>query len=99
MPEVHHVYGTVRNPMGDDLGQVTNGYYMLVDGVLTMTDRAGVPIRGMNNGEKFQHKLAAGDDTAAVARRLTMRIYRMLRGGDAAVSFNRKIVYPTAGIA
>lgn len=65
----------------------------------TMTDSAGVPIRNMGNGEKMQHKLSADDDAATIARRLTMRVYRMLRGGESTVAFNRPLTYPASGLA
>jgi hypothetical protein len=94
MPEVFHVYATVRLPNGDnDPGQVTTGYYTLADGILTMTDSKGTPVRDLNSGEKVTHKLAAGDDAAVIARRLTMKIHRMLRGESGPAGFNRPLSY------
>ena len=55
--------------------------YTLADGVLTMTDSKSAPVRSLSTGEKILHKMRDGDDAAAVARRLTMEIYRMLRDG------------------
>jgi hypothetical protein len=34
-------------------GQVTIGYYTLADGILTMTDSKGAPVRNTNTGEKI----------------------------------------------
>jgi hypothetical protein len=103
MLEVHSVYATVRNPKpgnADDPGQITTGYYTLAHGVLTMTDSKGVAVRDLNSGEKITHKMVAGEDAAAIAQRLTMRIYRMLRGeGEWAVAgFGRAISYPASGL-
>jgi hypothetical protein len=48
MLEVHEVWATVRRPRDEnDLGQVTAGYYTLVDGLLTMTDSKGAAVRTM----------------------------------------------------
>jgi hypothetical protein len=101
MPEVHSVYATVRNPNPsnpNDQGQVTTGYYTLADGVLTMTDSNGVAVRDLNSGEKITQKIGAGEDPRAVAGRLTLKIYRMLRGEtEQAAAFNRPISYPNVG--
>jgi hypothetical protein len=37
-----------------------------------MTDSKGAPVRGLNTGERD------GDDAPAIAKRLTMEVYRML---------------------
>jgi hypothetical protein len=81
MPEVHSVYATVRNPKPgtDDTGQVTTGYYTLADDVLTMTDSKGAAVRNSHTGEPFT-QMRLGDDAQAIAKRLTMEVYRMLRG-------------------
>jgi hypothetical protein len=103
MLEVLHVYATVRNPNPDnpgDQGQVTTGYYTLADGILTMTDSNGVAVRDLNSGEKTTHKIEAGEDPRAIASRLTLKVYRMLRGETAeTTAFNRPLSYPKAGMA
>jgi hypothetical protein len=104
MPEVLHVYATVRNPTKgrvDDPGQVTTGYYTLVDGVLMMTDSKGAPVHDLNSGEKILHKMQLDDDATVIAKRLTMKIYRMLRGETAptVTGFGRTLNYPTSGVA
>jgi hypothetical protein len=63
-------------------GRVTVGYYILRDGVLTMTDDEGAPVRGQSGEKiKIQQKLKDGEDATVIAKRLTMKIYRM-RNGD-----------------
>jgi hypothetical protein len=101
MPDVHSVYATVRLPKDNDTGQVTTGYYTLADGVLTMTDSKGAAVRERQSGEKYVHKMKPGDDARAIASRLTLEIYRMLRGETAqtATGFGRAISYPTSGVA
>jgi hypothetical protein len=94
----------VRNPNPSnpgDQGQVTTGYYTLVDGILTMTNSEGIPVRGLNGGDKVTHKIEAGEDPRAVAGRLTLKIYRMLRGegAGAVAGFNRPLGYPVSGVA
>jgi hypothetical protein len=100
---VHEVWATVRRPKDDgtDLGQVTAGYYTLADGMLTMTDSTGVPVRKMQSGEKYTHKMKEGEDDRQIASRLTREIYHMLRGETAATAtgFGRAINYPTSGVA
>ena len=88
MPEVHSVYATVRLPTNGDTGQVTTGYYTLGDGVLTMTDSQGAPVRDLNNGEMVTHKVKEGEDPRSIASRLTLKIYRMMRS-DGMAGFNR----------
>jgi hypothetical protein len=58
---------------------LARGFYILADGFLTMTDRKAGPVRCLNTGDKILHKVRPDDDAAAVARWLTMEIYRSLR--------------------
>ena len=101
MPEVHSVYATVRPPKVGDTGQVTTGYYTLADDVLMMTDSKGAAVRGLTTGEPVKHTMRPGDEAPAIAKRLTLEIYRMLRGETAqtATGFNRAISYRASGIA
>jgi hypothetical protein len=94
---VYHVYAIVSNPRDrDDAGRVTTGFYKLKDGVLTMCDGDGVPVRHGSNGELITHRLARGEDAKAVAKRLTLRIFTMANG-DAMGGFHRPIHYPKLG--
>jgi hypothetical protein len=89
--EVHEVYVTVRAPVdAGDPGQVTIGFYTLVDGLLTMTDSKGNPVRNAHTGAKYTHKMQPGDDARKHAGRLTLQIYRML-GRDVSGGFNRPL--------
>ena len=48
--------------------------------MLTMTDgKGGTPFRG-ESGERITHKLRTGEDLDAIAKRLTMKICRTIRG-------------------
>jgi hypothetical protein len=61
-----------------------------------MTDSKGAPVRSLNTGEKIPRKMRDGDDAPAIAKRLTMEVYRMLRGETAptATEFDRAISHP-----
>jgi hypothetical protein len=98
MSEVYEVYATVRLPAGGDTGQVTSGFYVLEDGILTMTTSKGVPVRNAHTGEKYIQKIGPKDSAPDHAKRLTLKIYRML-GRDADGGFNRPLQYPRIGIA
>ncbi|WP_027578396.1 hypothetical protein [Bradyrhizobium sp. Ai1a-2] len=100
MSEVKQVSAIVANPSmlrDNDPGQVTIGYYTLKDDVLTMTDGTGEPVRN-RYGEKTTHKLQAGEAPDVIAKRLTLKIYRRIRGSDD-IGFGRRLVYPKVGIA
>jgi hypothetical protein len=47
----------------------------------------------------YQQKLADGDDPVAIAKRLTLAIWRSNIGGDASGGFNRPLSYPNIGVA
>jgi hypothetical protein len=98
MPEIKAVQAIVSNPSpSDPTGRVTVGYYVVKDGLLTMTDSTGAPVRS-RGGDKYEQKIGEGDNVTLIAQRLTMKIYRSRSGNDMA-GFNRPLVYPTAGIA
>ena len=61
-----------------------------------MTDGAGTPVRG-RSGEGITHKLQAGEDPTVIAKRLTLKIHEMVRGGM--TGFNRRLSYPAGGIS
>ncbi len=62
-----------------------------------MTDGESTPVRG-RSGERVTHWLWAGEDPTLIAKRLTMKIYRMVRC-DGMASFNRPLHYRPLGIA
>jgi hypothetical protein len=61
MPEVKTVSAILSNPSpSEPAGRVTIGRYILDDGLITMIDADGKPIRG-TNGERVTHKLQPGE--------------------------------------
>src|SRR4051794_37372860 len=60
-PVVHSVYITVRQPTDDAPGEIDPGFYVIEDGVLTLTDEQGSPIGGKNDSA-LSHELANGDN-------------------------------------
>jgi hypothetical protein len=48
-------------------------------------------------GDKHEQKIGEGDNVTLIAQRLTMKIYRMMRG-DGMEGFNRRLAYPRVGI-
>jgi hypothetical protein len=57
---------------------------------------AATPFRG-KGGDRVTHKLG-GEDASTIAKRLTLKIYRMVRG-DGMAGFNRPLKYPALGQA
>jgi len=97
MPDVKSVTIQVRTPSGPgDTGQVSFGFYVVENGLLTMTDGDGKPVR-RRDGDLMQRKLKPGDDAETIARILT-RNFRMHVQGDSA-GFNRRLDYKPLGIA
>ena len=98
MRSVNQVTVIVANPNPDDptdTGRVTLGYYVL-DDRLTMTDGEGMPFRG-RSGDRVMHKMLPGEDPTVIAKRLTMRIYGMVRGDG--TDFNRRLVCGPVSVA
>jgi hypothetical protein len=97
--DVRQITVITRNPSGsDDRGSCEDGWYTVDDGVLTMTDKDGAPLRNPNTGQKITHHLANGESDKAVAKRLRLKIYRDERPDEMA-GFNRRIDYPKWGCA
>jgi hypothetical protein len=78
MPDVKTVTVQVRGPRGNDGGQVAMGAYTLEDGLLTMTDPSGRPIRKAATGERFTCKIKPGDNHVAFAGQMTLEILQMM---------------------
>jgi hypothetical protein len=92
---VKRVIAILSNPSRhDDLGRVTIGFYTLKDGLLTMTDGDGAPVRS-RGGDKFVHKLQPNENPDAIAKRLTVKIHRMAQGDGHNIW--RKIDWPRNG--
>src|SRR5262249_12338821 len=100
MSEVQSVIVVTAKPTGPgDLGQCEEGFFkMTSEGILTMTDRDGRPLRDDNTGRRHEMKLLPGDDPKQEAKRLTLRIYQAERSKDV-TSFQRAIRYPSKGWA
>ena len=95
MSEVHHVQAQVRPPSGDDVGQVTDGYYIIENNTLIMTYSDGAPI----HAELFRQELRPGQDSRAIAGLLTRKVRLSLLGKtEAQENFNRRIEYGHAGV-
>ena len=94
-PEVHYVATQVRAPKGPgDPGAVVEGAYTVTDNTVTLTDRAGNPVRDQH-GKLYTRKLEKGDVAKALAARLTKDFRLMLRGKDGKIQgFTGPIRYP-----
>jgi hypothetical protein len=79
MPEVKQVIVQIKAPKSGFPGQVAYGYYTLENGVVTMTDQKGNPAVDVNE-KKYFHKLLPGEDSRAVACRMTRELRNALRG-------------------
>ena len=101
MSEVKRVTVQIRRPQSDDdVGQVSHGYYVIENDVLTMTDPDGVPVRDEVTGETYVHKIKDGDNSQAIAGQLALQIRGMLRGENApgaVKGFNRQLDYLNTG--
>ena len=86
MPEIKQVNAIQANPSpSDPNGRVTAGHYILEDGLLTMVDADGKPLRG-TGGEKIVHRMQDGENPDSIACRLTLMLYRRADDG-----FNRPL--------
>ena len=99
MSEIKSVIVTTAKPSGPgDLGQVAEGFYMVTNGILTMTDIDGRPLRDDNTGRRREMKLLPGYDVAGLAKKLTLQQYREANR-DVMAGFGRTIRYPDRGWA
>jgi hypothetical protein len=93
--EVKMLYAIVSNPSGrgGDTGRACQGYFAQDGNTVTMTDENGIPIRDVE-GERITHELQTGERADVIAKRLTLKIFRALRGDDVG-GFNReRLSYP-----
>jgi hypothetical protein len=99
MMQVRQVTVITSNPTENDrVGSCEIGYYTIEGDLLTMVDSEGAPLRNANTGERITHRMVPGENEKAIARRLTLRIWREARG-DEMSGFNRRIDYGPEGIA
>jgi hypothetical protein len=100
MPEVFSVTVQIRAPRGGDAGQVCHGCYTLADGVVTLTDRDGSPVRD-EHGKLYTRKLGPGATVADadIAGRSLTKEFRLALLGKTPSSerFSRPLDYPKRG--
>jgi hypothetical protein len=98
-PEVKQVFIDIKLPKGNDPGQVSYGFYIVVGDLLTMTDAKGNAAQD-DAGKTYTHKLAPNDDHQVIAGRLTRKLRDALRGKkDAPPSgFSGPLNYGPTGI-
>jgi hypothetical protein len=82
--------------MGDDPGWIAPGHYIVADGVVTLTDQAGVPIASGRMQLGYSSKVGDEEVSDQVAKRLLWRHHRTTKSGS---DFNRPLTYPKIGIA
>jgi hypothetical protein len=81
----------------DPVGQITYGYYIIVDGNrMVMTDGDGTPVRH-GNGELYEHALEPGQDPRPIAVRFTREI-RKAATGESIPGFYRRLNYSSKWI-
>jgi len=85
MIDVHKVRIQVRAPRGNFGGEIAEGWYVVFENSVIMTDADGKPI------DSEKHRLAPGDDPHIVAHRLLRQRRTSPRG------FSDKIIYPRMG--
>ena len=99
MSEIKSVIVTTARPTGPgDLGECAEGFYMVTNGILTMCDPDGRPLRDDNTGRRREIKLLPGDIPAQEAKRMTLRFWRE-NNKDEMAGFGRTIRYPDRGWA
>lgn len=91
----------IRRPEGSDPGQVSEGFYVVRDGVLTLTSPDGSPLmRSDGTPLEKTHRLTPGDVPEAIARMLTKKARRELLGlTETEETFRRPLVYAPLGVA
>jgi hypothetical protein len=88
------IFVQIRRPEHGDQGVVAEGAYIVVDGVVTLTDRNGEPaIDG--DGRRYTHKLVGDEKPRVIAGRLTKQLRDALRGSAFPTQgFGQPINYP-----
>lgn len=102
MTTVHRVIAQIRRPVGTDPGQVSDGFYTVTDGVLTLTAPDGSPLIKKDGTalSPHRHVLKPGDDAQAIAITLTRKARRELLGlSEEQEAFGRRLNYGPLGVA
>jgi hypothetical protein len=92
--QVHHIQAQLEPADGSFPGQVTEGYYVVDDGILTMTDAGGGAVE--IDGRRFTVTLGPDTNARAIAARLTKQIRLAL---NPKTDFNRRVRMPDLGLA
>jgi hypothetical protein len=87
MSEVHKITIQTRAPRGRDPGKVAEGWYVVTDGCVVLTDQDGKP-----TGDSKRYLDPGGD-----ARLIACRLLRGRQSSGSASGFNHKIAYPRLG--
>jgi hypothetical protein len=98
---IERVTVQLRRPVGTDPGQVTEGFYTVRDGVLTMVRADGGALIDKNgNPVGKPYSLKNGDSADAIARVLTKQVRRQMLGmTEKEETFSRKLNYKQNGVA
>lgn len=98
---VHYVFAQIKPATKTDPGQVSEGYYTLDDGMITMTSPGGEPVLHPAESTPYQHRLAPNESPRVIAAMLTKRIRMHMKGifTEEQTSFNRPLEYRSEGIA
>jgi hypothetical protein len=94
MPEVRSVIAQIRPAGPGETGQITTGFYVIEDGVLTMTRPNGEPVDEV----RYRHALTPADDEKRIAAVFTKEIRKEMLG-EVVPGFSRHLSYPNAGLA
>jgi hypothetical protein len=109
MAEVKSVTVQLRRPLGaEDAGMVARGYYTFLDGVATLVDEKGTPLRrgksevlttrtatGARDAPLWSAAVLAGHDAHRVAARL---LHSKVSSEKSGSDFNRPLNYPPAWV-
>ena len=84
-----YIYVTTRRPSrdGSDPGVIEEGWYVVTDGVVQLTDREGNKVRG----EFVSRPISNGES----AKEIAVRMLRTRVRSRPAKPFNRPLRYPT----
>lgn len=79
-PEIKTIITQLRRPSGrpGDHGVAVEGAYIVVDGTVTLTDRAGKPVS--HEGKGYSRKLEPGENPRTAAAALTKKFRLALLG-------------------
>jgi hypothetical protein len=92
MTKVFTCFVQIRGPKNGDQGVTAEGAFTVEDGVLTLTDREGVPATD-ERGKRYTHKLCEGENPKVIAGRLTGELRTALRGIGPTQGFAGPIQY------